>query len=293
MTYQHITDLHFSGRRAYADKRIRKLKVDKFLIERPRRLTDPAVLSLSKKGYEALLAAGELGEQYPELTWPQLERRVRSVSERGLRHELKVMDVKCAFNRAIAAEEGLSIVEFSTWPLLYEFSVEIDNQTIPMQPDGFIRLHDARSTEEMTYFLEVDLSSMVQTRLAAKMVCYRQFYQSGDLAERFGFGRDPTAVPMIVLLIVPNDERRNNAAEKLLQLDPPIMRQVWMTTLPEALKNPLDAIWVRPKDYLAVVKDTPFDPARQSRGRPYITRPERERMVASSIAKHRLLADVT
>jgi hypothetical protein len=57
-----------------------------------------------------------------------------------------------------------------------------------------------------------------------------------------------------VLFVVPNEERRNNMAERLLQNNPPVRTMVWLTTFQEVTTDPLGAIWMRPIDYREVTE---------------------------------------
>ena len=49
-------------------------------------------------------------------------------------------------------------------------------------------------------------------------------------------------------------ERRNNVAEALCRSFPPVLGRAWLTTLEEATRDPLGAIWMRPQDYLNAVE---------------------------------------
>jgi len=92
-----------------------------------------------------------------------------------------------------------------------------------------------------------------------------------------------------VLMIFRNDERRNNAAGLLLRNVPPILTQVWLCTFAEAVANPLGEIWIRPKDYLEVVRGTRFDPLTPSTACPYRRQTEREALIAKTIRRNALL----
>ena len=79
----------------------------------------PPSLHLSRRAFGELSSRGMLSE-YPRLAWNQLEDRAK-VSELTLRHELAVLDVKTALSCAIRNVTHYELVEFSTWPLLYQF----------------------------------------------------------------------------------------------------------------------------------------------------------------------------
>ena len=142
---------------------------------------------------------------------------------------------------------------------------------------------------EHTFYLEVDRSQESQEKITSKALCYRDHFTSGGLAVRFGHPRsDYKAFPFRVLMVFRTTERRNNAADAMLRLTKPIRQMVWTTTQDELLNEPLGAIWVRPADYEAVTKGTPFDSERH-RDLIYRRQTERERLVETGVAKHFLL----
>jgi hypothetical protein len=156
----------------------------------------------------------------------------------------------------VKSQPTLSITEFSTWPVLYQFtarhsSPDFGRRELLVKPDGFIRIKESTSegTFEHMFFLEVDRSTESQEIIAKKAACYLDFYQSGGMAERFGAEREQfKEYPFRVLMIFKTEARRNNAAERLLKNNPPILTQVWMSVFSEALKNPLKEVWSCPKD---------------------------------------------
>ncbi len=74
-------------------------------------------------------------------------------------------------------------------------------------------------------------------------------------------------------------ERRNNTALRLLQANPPILTQAYLTTREEILADPLGPIWLTPRAYREAVQGTPFDADRPSLMREYRTETEREILV--------------
>jgi hypothetical protein len=259
MTLAQAAAIHFGGQAEAAKKRVQKLKAAGYVGERPRRRAyDPSILFLGKRGFAALEAGGHL-RGYPPLAWQNLEKRAR-VAELTLRHELDVMAVKAAFHTTIRETFDLSVAEFSTWPLLYEFEASPDEgpRTMAVRPDGFVRLRQCgaagAATSEHTFFLEVDRSTEVLDTLVTRARCYRDWYRRGGLAYRNGRPHaEFERFPFRVLVVVRTAERRNNLCERLLALRPPILSQVWLTTFAEATTDPLEAIWVRPIAYRAAV----------------------------------------
>lgn len=262
MSLDHIAAIHFGGSREAAKKRVQKLKASGFLGERPRRAYEPSILFLARKAFTALAEGGYLDE-YPPLAWTNLEKRAR-VADLTLRHELDVMDFKAAMFSAVRAVPALRIVEFTTWPLLYEFQASPNDgvRDMTVRPDGFLRLHETEadgSVSEHSFFLEMDRSTEVLDTLVTRSSCYRNFYRRGGLAVRFGHAHSEfEQFPFRVLIVVRNAERRNNLCERLLSVRPPILSQVWLTTFYESRIEPLGAIWIRPHDYREAMTGTPF-----------------------------------
>jgi hypothetical protein len=173
------------------------------------------------------------------------------------------------FYRAVREHPNLSITEFSTWPALYQFTARHTSpvhgrRELLVKPDGFIRIRE-RTTEghfEHLFFLELDRSTESQEIVAQKAACYLDYYHSGGLALRFGNRRDNfKSFPFRVLMVFKTGKRQNNALERLIRNIPPILTQVWASTLVEAANSPLTAIWTRPKDYLSVAKNHGSDSA--------------------------------
>src|ERR1700730_18293993 len=158
----------------------------------------------------------------------------------GARHELDVMDFKAAMFTAVQSIPQLRTAEFTTWPLLYEFQASPNDvvRDMTVRPDGFLCLHDTAAdgtVSEHCFFLEMDRSTEVLDTLVTRSQCYRDFYRRGGLAARQGRPRTEfEQFPFRVLIVVRNAERRNNLCERLLALRPPILSQVWLSTLTEA-----------------------------------------------------------
>jgi hypothetical protein len=93
-----------------------------------------------------------------------------------------------------------------------------------------------------------------------------------------------------VLMVFQNAERRNNAAERLLLLNPPILTQTWLTTFAEVTARPLEAIWVRPLDFRNAVKGTRFEIGHTEARSIYRRQAEREALVETTVVKQALLA---
>lgn len=296
MTIEHIAMLFFDGREEAAKKRLQKLKGAGLIGERPRRAFERAVLFLTRQGLAPLHQRGILHE-YPKFDLPSLERRAR-VSALTLNHELEVMDVKSSLHRALAQSSKYSLAEFNTWPLLNEFTASrssVDGAEITVRPDGFVRIHE-RETDgglsEHSFFLEVDRSTETQDTLCLRASCYLDYYRSGGFAEKSGGRRSNFKdYPFRVLIVCKTEERRNNTAAQLIQGNPPIFTQVWLTTLKEVTTTPLSAIWIRPLDLRDALADTPFAESSLRPRTLYQRQAAREALIRAKVKKHLLLSE--
>src|SRR5205823_4069824 len=142
-------------------KRVQKLKAAGFLRERPRRVNEPSILSITLQSFRLLRDKENLTDG-PRLTMAHFLQRAH-VSDLTIRHELEVMDVKVALTMPLCGSQTLKLTEFSTWPRLYEFQAQRpDGKFVHVQPDGFIRIQEREvdgSTSEHAFFLEVDRST--------------------------------------------------------------------------------------------------------------------------------------
>jgi hypothetical protein len=288
-----IAKLDFAGSKDAAKKRLQKLKAAGLVRERPgRRVAEAATLSLTKRGFDELTNRSAL-VGYPTIGWKSLERRL-DVSEATLKHEGSVIDVKAALAPAIDATAGLSVTEFSVWPLLCSFVVRDRQETRPGKPDGLLRVEQTtdEGALEHVFFLEVDRGQESQSVLVEKANTYKLYQQSGDLAARLG---EHGVVPFRVLMIfrsttrreAPSVERRNNAAEKLAIAG--YKTFVWLTTLEELVADPLGKVWTTPKQYMEMTSGTQFEPLeRREPAGPYRRQPERERFIEAQLAGKKL-----
>jgi hypothetical protein len=202
------------------------------------------------------------------------------------------MDVKAAFCSALQKNPALRTEEFSTWPRLFEFlATPGSGGEVLVKPDGFIRIREEEGSEvfEQTFFLELDRSTETLDTLGRRALCYLDFYQRGGLAERFGRPRSEYKdFPFRVLMIFKTEERRNNMAERLLTQTPPILTQVWLSTLKEVTTSPLGQIWIRPRDYREATEGTAYAVGGRAFPSTYRRQLAREVLVEAAVKKHEL-----
>jgi hypothetical protein len=264
MTLTHVAEIHFGGKFEAAKKRVQKLKAAGLIAERPRRRYQRSILRLTHPAFGVLVERRQL-DGYPPLAWQTMEKRAR-VSEMTITHELSVLDVKATFIRAARETGRLAMTTFQTWPLLYAFRVPGGRERRAptwVKPDGFSCIREQRDNGETTdhlFYLEIDRGTETHDTLCRRVARYRDHYRSGGMAAMLGHPRDDYQhFPFRVLAVFRNPERRNNAAAALLRNRPPALRQIWLTTLPEVLADPLAPIWIRPIDYRESIRGTPFD----------------------------------
>jgi hypothetical protein len=291
MTSAHIAALYFDGRKEASKKRLQKIKAEGLIGERRRRVNEPSVLSLTRKGH-SLLQDKHLLASFPKLS-PAVFQKRANVSDLTLRHELEVMDVKSSFYTALKDSTTFSIAEFSTWPRLHEFKASppgLRGDDVLVKPDGFIRIHEKEKdggVSEHTFFLEVDRSSETQETLVRRAGYYLDYYKSGGFAARNGAARSAyKEFPFRVLIVLKNAERRNNTAERLAEMNPPILALAHLSTLPEVLADPAGAVWIRPVDYRQAVANSGFE--NRSRSSAYRRQLQRETLVERAAIKQGL-----
>jgi hypothetical protein len=297
MTQKHVAELYFENKGPYATKRLQQIKAAGLCRERKRRRNERAILSLTNKGFLLLRNEGRLSS-YPYMLLGKNSFEARTnVSEFTLRHELEIMDVKAAFHTAIAKTKQLSISEFITWPILCQFEAthsSYGNPTI-VKPDGFIQIHeDEEGTKGSSYdfFLELDRSNEKLDILISRSLCYLDYYKSGGFAlKNRGTRANFKDFPFRVLIVLKTAERRNNLAERLFQNIPPILRQVWLTTLAEVTSDPLAEIWIQPEDYRNAVKGSRFYRERPNSRFEYSRDVERDSFVEHNVPRLRLLGE--
>jgi Replication-relaxation len=103
MSGAQIASIYFQGSKEAAKKRLQKVKAAGLIGERKRRISEPAILFLTRKGFSLLKEEGQIAD-FPRLSAMAFEKRA-DVSPLTIRHELEVMDVKAAFYSALKNAE--------------------------------------------------------------------------------------------------------------------------------------------------------------------------------------------
>lgn len=295
MTVGHAATLYFESNIETAKKRIQKLRRAGLIRDRARHAHEPMALLLTKKGFHLLKHHGRL-DGYPMLSDAQFDIRSH-VSALTLQHELQVVGVKAALLAALSKRTNIRVITCTTWPLLSQFRTHqpaasgYSGASVIVKPDGYLCLHekDTDGIAEHHCFIEVDRGTESQRVLVERAASYRTHYRSGGFAESRGGSREHFAeYPFRVLAIFPTAERRNNGAERLLMIDPPIKTMVWLTTMPEMLRDPLGPIWIRPVDYDKAIIDCGLEVAKHHRLGRYRRQTERDAVVENTINPCRL-----
>ena len=298
MTLAHSASLFFGGSTEAAKKRTQRLKAAGYVHERPRfRAYDPSILSLTRRGFEALRRAALLSD-YPNIGWESMERRTH-VSPFTLQHELDVLTAKAAIVARLRSVSTHRVIEFSTWPRLFSFRArqQINSgvtRSVVMKPDGFIRIavdHEQRTdAKELAFFLELDRSTETQGNLRYRATGYRDFYRSGGFARWRGHSPESfRQFPFRVLWVFRNAERRNNVTESFLQHNPPILTHSLLTTIDELKADPLGMIWVQPIDYRSALAGADFASPKSER-MTYRRQPDRDKLVDECVERVNFIA---
>lgn len=250
MTTAHIAELYFGGHPEAAKKRLQKLARKGFVVSRRESPFERALVSLTSKSIHLLKGSGALSN-YPPPSASELKRRC-GVSRFTLLHELAVLDFKVSMTRSLRSSPGTKIVEFGTWPRLYEFESIAKGARVTVKPDGFLALSHQGidgAPAVLRFFLEVDRSTESLGILVKRITAYQHHYRSGDFARSLGLsGEDFRELPFRVLIILKSMERLIHLARELLQEDYPALTFVLLTTAASAASDPLGAVWIRPID---------------------------------------------
>jgi len=245
LTLDHIRTLHFAGKNEMAKKRVQRLKSAGLIAERPRRIGETSILHLTWQGYGALREAGHICDD-SHLTAKTFARRM-TVSGMTLTHELMIADVRTAFAVSMRESTQCKLLAFDVWPRRYTFTVGHGYNRVNVKPDGHLRFVGKRNDEEFQYdfFIEVDTGSETLDRVVQKCVNYREYHRSGGYAVFCGGKKEETkSYPFRVLVVCRSEARRNNLAERLLQVQPPFSTMVLIATQPECVRDPLGKIWL-------------------------------------------------
>jgi hypothetical protein len=295
MLREQIADLYFAGSYEAAAKRLQKLEQHGYIRERRvalRRGTYlPRWISIADAGFLVLKSSGLIEDRF---TWETARRRL-DVAGSKLAHDLNVVDLWVAFEKAGRGREGVALKRFLTWPYLYQFEMfgAPENGGTLLLPDAFAVIgyadDPALPPVESALFFEWDRSTQWRRILREKALAYDHFYRSGAFAERNGGKRsEAEEYPFRVIFAVKNEERRNNLLEELARPSRTIRfipDQFWCTTWPEILGDPLGAIYLHVDDYRQATTGTMYDPARYVTKQRVLDRDElvRERAIKRSL----------
>jgi len=278
------------GKKAVAENQNRRTHQ-----RRPRRAFEPSVLFLTRKGLMLLQEKGDL-TKYPSFDLPVLDRRAR-VSDLTIRHELEIMDVKAAFHAALAKSEKFAIEQFSTWPLLNEFTAYRPGGSgieIIVKPDSFIRIHEtdaAGDKFERAFFLKWIVPAKSRKRLLPRLVVTSIFTGAAALPSATAQPATISKNSHSVCSWCSRTRSAGTTPPTVASKHPAILTMVYLSTLEEVTHDPTGAIWIRPLDYRAATEGTPFAPEKQPKTWGYQRQTAREHFVEQKVQKQRILAD--
>jgi hypothetical protein len=234
-------------------------------------------------------------EGFSHGSWQQALQHIH-IPPTKLEHHLDILALCSAFKSARLPNELHRVLEFSTLEASFQFKAfdgaGYGAAAVLVKPDGYLRVMEIKNDRfiEHAFFLEMDRSTEAQRILVRKAICYVSYYRSGGYAQWLGQPREEfRKYPFRVLMVLKNAERRNNTMAQLLQLKPPVRAQVWLTTLEECLADPWGSIWAQPRDYLAIITGTAFDPMNQDGKGLYRHQAEREAFVERFLMKRPLM----
>lgn len=277
LTLEQIAKFHFQGSIDIAKRQLHTLRYHRLV--KTRRRFGITTHYLTQIGFKYLKDRHAITCYRPE-NRRTLSKRME-ISDRTIRHELAVADVKVALLSSRVSP--LEIPLFITWPWLIEFTAHHPQTRQPavLKPDGFFVLRDAQGKDHF-FYVEVDMSTERHEVILNKAALYRAHAQSGEFA-RMGSSLGTGNYHFRVLLVTKTKQRRNELAMSLLSV--PILMQVWLTTKDELETEPWGAIWMRPADVRKVLDDSPFWAVRSE-----ILKYKRDNFINDSVQLHRLLS---
>lgn len=273
MTRDQLAGLYFDGNYEIAKKRLAKLTRSGFILERKPRANPghyfPSLLSLGRKGFDALRAGVHLAS-FPNMKWDDLVDRVQ-LAQSTLMHEVELIEHRLAITTAFRTHPVMELLEFLTWPALFQFHTEelLTRKPFILKPDAFFMA--SHGDAEHSFFMEYDRAKEAGRQLMKKAWGYHCYYSGGGFARRNGAPKeDFKEHPFRVLYVFPNEERRNAMAERLLQVHRPedkhsripalLKNQHWLTTSAACLGDPLGPIWLTLGEYWRITEGTLYDP---------------------------------
>ena len=240
LTRQQIQRLFDFNCTTRANIRLRKLFDHGYLSRRFLPTTRGASQTLHFLGSEGVSLISERSG-LDALAIRKRQKDFLSRKELFLTHDLLLNDVRIAFYRALASQPGLKLDRWvSSSDCLQEWSMPIAGVNRPQKmifrPDGYVRYF--QDSKVFGCFLEVDRSTMSNSRFQSKVRLYLNYARSSLYKERYGlqFFR--------VLVATPSKQRLSNLIRSTEQLTDKIF---WFT-LAEHLTagRVFEPIWERP-----------------------------------------------
>ena len=170
------------------------------------------------------------------------------MSDLTLQHELSVIDCKAVIFAAIQKHPKLSIAEFSTCPLLFQFRTfhPATGERVLVKPDGFLRLVHLHPDDrvEQQFYLEVDRSTESQETLIAKLQCYQDHLKrQRQVLKLRGVASSFREFPPRVLVVCRTINRRENLTDRLIRSKLLIGNSASVITM-EELATDSACLWV-------------------------------------------------
>jgi hypothetical protein len=266
ITIPHATAMHFEGSEASAKRRLAALAKAELLAKTNGRFGSTSIAgkaqevktiyAFTKKALDLLIQHGYIRHLTDDWN-AKLRKRFDfdSISPNTIAHEVGMLDIKAAMKRAIAHHAHLRAVEIGVWPLAYEFSAPRDGRIIDHQPDGFLHVAAFSPNAEQPmphyFYIEFDRGTETLDTIAGKVKGYREHLRSGAFMRWLGVrDGDSKDYPFRVLFIIDSKDaahRRDNIAQRLTEIG--VETHTPITTFAEFISNPLDTIWLTPKNY--------------------------------------------
>lgn len=244
VTMHHIACLYFDKKYAAAYKRIARLRNAGLIELRPGELGgQSALLQITRSGYKVICSYAST-----TVPWATIQRRHQRNRDAFLKHDLGIMDFKAVIIPALAEYPDRRVETFTTKAAHLVAHKQTRDHGLGgrgLRPDAYTRIADGDQWAHL--FIEIDRGTEPQRTVQQKAIVYRHRYRTGAFARSMhGTPSAPESAPFRVLFVCSSEERRDNLANCLLDIVPPVLTQCWFATKKDVLSDPLGAIWLTP-----------------------------------------------
>lgn len=149
------------------------------------------VYALGEKGAHILRENGE--EIKASINWQEKNREVASWYKNGrllsglfIHHTLMVASFRVALELSLQSQPHLRLVRFEREAAPVKWRHNDKGREIVVAPDAFFVLKDHKRNRDLSYFAEIDRSTMSNGRMLEKYSRYALMYEDSELEKAYG-----------------------------------------------------------------------------------------------------------